>query len=119
MKRSQLIATIAFAAFVPLVGNVASADTAATQQITASVGAFTPSQITVHVNQPVTLDLTSAAGVHGLQSSALGIPQTLIEPGTTSTVTFTPTKVGTYLVHCSVPCGPGHANMVLTINVVP
>lgn len=99
----------------------ASADTAPSSAppvtIQASNWKFTPGSITVQVGQAVTLDLTSTEGVHGIQSSDLGIPQTTITPGSTKTVTFTPKKTGTYLVHCSVPCGPGHADMVLTVKV--
>jgi cytochrome c oxidase subunit 2 len=85
--------------------------------VTASNYKFAPSMITVQVDQAVTLDLTSTEGVHGIQSSDLGIPATTIAPGRIKTVTFTPKKTGTFLVHCSVPCGPGHADMVLIVKV--
>ena len=85
--------------------------------VTASNYKFAPSMITVQVDQAVTLDLTSTEGVHGIQSSDLGIPATTIVPGRTKTVTFTPKKTGTFLIHCTVPCGPGHADMVLTVKV--
>jgi cytochrome c oxidase subunit 2 len=87
--------------------------------IVASNWKFTPSTITAHLNEPTTLRLTSSEGVHGIQSSELGIPNTTILPGKFVTVTFTPTKTGTYFVHCSVFCGAGHVNMVLTVKVVP
>jgi cytochrome c oxidase subunit 2 len=85
--------------------------------VTASNYKFAPSTITVQVDQAVTLGLTSTEGVHGIQSSDLGIPATTIVPGRTKTVTFTPKKTGTFLIHCTVPCGPGHADMVLTVKV--
>ncbi len=86
--------------------------------ISAANWAFSPAMITVHVHKKATLELTSKAGIHGLQSTALGIPQTVIVPGKTETVTFVPTKVGTYILHCTVPCGTGHAHMTLVIKVV-
>lgn len=87
-------------------------------KITAHRWAFSPSTITVDVGQPVTLAFTSVDVTHGVASSALGIPDTPIMKGKTSTVTFTPKKIGTYKVQCSVFCGLGHANMVLTVKVL-
>ncbi len=85
--------------------------------VVASNWKFTPATITVKVGEPTTLHLTSSEGVHGLQSDELGIPQTTIMPGKFVDVTFTPKKEGTYVVHCSVICGAGHADMKLTIKV--
>lgn len=90
-----------------------------TIDIVASNWKFTPAQITIPVNEPTTLRLTSSSGVHGLQSDELGIAKTTITPGNFQLVTFTPTKPGTYVLHCAVVCGPGHADMTLTIVVTP
>lgn len=87
--------------------------------VVASNWKFTPGTITLHVGQPTTLRLTSSEGVHGLQSDQLGIPLTTITPGKFVTVDVTPKKAGTYVLHCAIVCGPGHANMTLTVNVVP
>jgi cytochrome c oxidase subunit 2 len=86
--------------------------------VTASNWKFAPAEITVHVNQPVTLALASSEGVHGFASSELGIANVMIAPGAAKTVKFTPTKVGTYTIHCTVMCGQGHANMTFVIKVV-
>jgi len=87
--------------------------------VVASNWKFTPGTITVHLNKPATLRLTSTEGVHGIQSSDLGIADTTIMPGKFVTVVFTPKKLGTYRVQCSIFCGAGHAAMALTIKVVP
>jgi cytochrome c oxidase subunit II len=87
--------------------------------ITASDWKFTPNTITLRVGVPTVLRLSSAEGVHGLQSDELGISQTVIVPGKETDVTLAPKKPGTYVLHCSVPCGSGHQNMTLTINVEP
>ena len=85
--------------------------------IVASNWKFTPATITVPVGEPTTLRVTSSEGVHGIASKELNIPDTTIMPNKFTTVTFTPAKVGTYVVHCSVVCGAGHPDMALTIKV--
>jgi heme/copper-type cytochrome/quinol oxidase subunit 2 len=80
---------------------------------------FTPGTITVHLNEPTTLRLTSSGGVHGIASSELGIPKTTILPNRFVTVAFVPKKLGTYKVYCAIMCGAGHANMTLIVKVVP
>jgi cytochrome c oxidase subunit 2 len=78
---------------------------------------FTPAKITIPVGEPTTLRFTSTSGVHGIQSDELGIPMTSIPNGKVISVTFTPKKAGTYIIHCMIFCGPGHADMKLTIEV--
>ena len=87
--------------------------------IVASNWKFTPAEITVHVGETQQLHLTSSEGVHGIQSDDLGIPQTTIMPNKFADVSFTPKKAGTFVVHCSVVCGAGHADMALKVNVQP
>lgn len=107
-----LSAAVAFTLTVPALAHP-------TMDIVASNWKFTPDTITLHVGEAQELRLTSSEGVHGLQSDDLGIPQTMIMPGKFSTVTVTPKKAGTYVVHCSVICGAGHPNMKLTVKVLP
>jgi len=80
---------------------------------------FTPDKITIPVGEPTTLRLTTTSGVHGIKSDELGIPMTTIPSGKVVEVTFTPKKAGTYVLHCQIFCGPGHADMALTIIVTP
>ncbi len=87
--------------------------------IVASNWKFTPNEITLKVGVPQVLHLSSAEGVHGLESDDLGIKQTVLAPGSPVDVTVTPKKAGTYVLHCSIVCGAGHANMTLTVKVVP
>jgi cytochrome c oxidase subunit II len=100
---------------------IPAASTAATSpiNIVASDWKFTPDTIQIHVDQESTLRLTSSGGVHGLQSDELGIPLTTIAPGASTNVKVVPKKVGKYALHCAIMCGTGHANMTLTVNVVP
>src|ERR1700729_1527132 len=87
--------------------------------ITASSEAmFSPSEITVHAGQPVELKFVGKTGVHGIASTALGISPTPIMPGAPPTVTFTPSKVGTYPLHCTIPCGADHSQMAIVVKVI-
>jgi cytochrome c oxidase subunit II len=96
---------------------VVAASAHPTIDIVASNWKFTPAKISIPVNEPTTLRLTSSAGVHGLQSDELGIPKTTISTGSFQLVTFTPKKPGTYILHCAIVCGPGHQDMTLTVVV--
>lgn len=95
----------------------ASAAAPQTVTITASTN-FSPSVITVKAGEPVTLKFVGNSGVHGVESKDLGIAATTITPGSTKTVTFTPQKPGTYTVHCTIMCGPNHAQMAVVVKVV-
>src|ERR1035437_2999233 len=80
---------------------------------------FAPDHIVLHVNKRQTLRFTSAGGVHGIVSTALRIPATMIMPGKPVSIAVTPKKAGTYRIPCTIVCGPGHADMALTIQVNP
>jgi len=90
-----------------------------TVDVVASNWKFTPATIEMHVGQTTVMHMTSSGGVHGIQSDDLGIAQTAIKPGEFVDVSVTPKKAGTYLIHCTIPCGNGHGDMVLTIVVQP
>ena len=95
---------------------VAAAD--APTSVVASMGSFAPNAIDLHVGETTTLHITSSEGVHYLKSAELGIPLTTIAPGSVTTVAITPTKAGTYVLHCAMFCGPGHSDMTITVTVV-
>jgi len=84
--------------------------------ITAKRFGFTPDQITVKKGEPVTLRLSTEDVTHGFFQKALKI-DTVIEPGKTTEVTFTPQAAGTYTTICDHFCGAGHGNMKMTIVV--
>ena len=112
------LAAVSAFVFLPPQPALANSTVNSTVNITASNWKFTPGTIIVHRNMPVTLRLTSAGGVHGIAMPDLGIGNVTILPGKFATVTFTPKKNGAYKVHCTVYCGAGHVNMILTIKVV-
>ena len=116
----SISATLAAAILVfGIAGCAATASAHPSIDIVASNWKFVPGTITIPINEPTTLRLISTEGVHGIQSSDLGIADTTIMPGKFVTVVFTPKKLGTYQVHCAIFCGAGHAAMTLTIKVVP
>jgi cytochrome c oxidase subunit 2 len=80
---------------------------------------FAPDHIVLHVGKRQTLRFTSAAGVHGVASTDLGIPATMITADKPVSVVVTPKKAGTYKLPCTIVCGPGHADMALTVDVKP
>lgn len=118
MLRSRFFGLITLAAIIPLVGGV-PAGAHPSVDVVASNWKFTPSTIDLHAGETTSIRLTSSEGVHGLKSDDLGIPQTAITPGHFTTVTVTPKKAGKYVLHCAIMCGAGHADMTLTVNVLP
>ncbi len=106
------------AAAVLLAGGVRASAAHPSVDVVAANWKFTPATIVAHVGKETTLRLTSSEGVHGIESAELGIAKTMIMPGKFVEVKFTPKKAGTYVVHCAIMCGAGHADMALTIKVV-
>jgi cytochrome c oxidase subunit 2 len=60
--------------------------------------------------------LKSEDVAHGLKFKELNL-QTEIGKGTASELSFTPTKAGDFVGHCSHFCGAGHGSMTLTLHV--
>lgn len=109
----KILATVLLAALALIVPALAHPSI----DVVASNWKFTPAEISIPAGEPTSLRLTSSEGVHGIASPDLGIPDTTIMPNKFVTVTFTPKKAGTYQVHCSIVCGAGHPNMILTVKV--
>jgi cytochrome c oxidase subunit II len=85
-------------------------------EVTARRFSYTPSEITLKVGQPVVIVLKSEDVAHGLKFKELNL-QTEIGKGTASELSFTPTKSGDFIGHCSHFCGAGHGSMILTLHV--
>jgi heme/copper-type cytochrome/quinol oxidase subunit 2 len=120
--------SVLFLSAVLLIGGAASPGRAATTKPTAlpvlnvtatSEQKFSPDHLVLHVGKRQTLRFTSSGGVHGVASTDLGIPATTIAPGQPVSVVVVPKKAGTYKINCTIVCGPGHADMLLTIVVKP
>ena len=119
MRKQLFERSIAAATFVAVAAMGAAPPVRAADSATldATNWKFSQPVVVAHAGVPMTLHITSTAGMHGIKSDDLGIHDTMLMPGKTVTVTFTPQKAGTYSIHCSVPCGPGHSDMAFTVKV--
>ena len=86
-------------------------------EVTAKRFTYEPGEITLKKGEPVVLVIKSADVSHGLNVRELKI-DAKVGAGETTEVQLTPQKTGTFIGHCSVFCGPGHASMKLTLHVV-
>jgi cytochrome c oxidase subunit 2 len=86
-------------------------------EVTATKFAFAPAEITLKKGEPVVIALKSADVSHGLRFRELNVDVKSAK-GETSETSFTPTKIGDFVGHCSVFCGSGHGAMTLTLHVV-
>ncbi|MDB5769586.1 MAG: soxH [Collimonas fungivorans] len=77
---------------------------------------FTPGEIRLKKNQPVTLEFTTLDVVMGFALSDFGVRADIL-PGTTARIRFTPDKTGQFPFHCDIFCGSGHESMTGTVIV--
>jgi cytochrome c oxidase subunit 2 len=77
---------------------------------------FVPSEITIHIGQPVKLVFVSDDVPHAITVEGLAIDLPIKrEP---SSVVITPEKIAELTGRCSRYCGSGHRDMLLTVHVV-
>ncbi len=80
--------------------------------------AFSPNTLTVKVGTKVHINVdNTAAEPHNFDLPAFGVNDNL-PAGTTTAVSFTPTKAGTYYFWCNLP-GHAQAGMVGKLTVTP
>ena len=120
-QRSTSKATLAFlsvAAFA--VASFAAASPALAEKkditITAHNFAFSPAVVTLEKGETYTLHLKSADNPHGLAVPEIGLHNVVITKAA-QTIKITPTTAGTFVAHCSVFCGAGHAHMAMKFVV--
>jgi cytochrome c oxidase subunit II len=87
-------------------------------KVTAERYKFTPDPIVVRTGENVRVELTSKDTTHGFALPEYNI-DVKVEPGKTSTASFTARNVGEFPIHCSVFCGLGHPSMRATLVVLP
>ncbi|TCP30227.1 cupredoxin-like protein [Scopulibacillus darangshiensis] len=86
-------------------GSASGDDQAATLNVTATNFKFNKKTYKVPANKEITINFKSKEGYHGFEIEGQDVN---IQGKGTKTITLKP---GTYMVHCSVPCGSGHENM--------
>jgi cytochrome c oxidase subunit 2 len=72
---------------------------------------FHPHTITLKAGRPAKLIITSDDVTHGFAIDEFNI-NAKIEAKQTKTIEFTPDRVGTFQIHCSVYCGDNHESML-------
>jgi cytochrome c oxidase subunit II len=77
---------------------------------------FTPTEITLKKDEPVTIRLISSDRSHGLLIDALGVDLDA-EDGKPGEVTITPHLAGRFPAICDHYCGSGHGNMKMVFVV--
>ena len=92
--------------------------------VTGSMSGFDKTEIHVKVGQPVTVRLTSmdnaghtdGGGKHQWAVDELGV-NIIAQPESSNSVTFTPTKAGSFMFYCDICCG-GKANPTMNGTLV-
>jgi cytochrome c oxidase subunit II len=115
--RPFTLAAVVLALATPLTLIMQSQEAPRRIEVTAKRFTYDPGEITLKKDQPVVLVIKSADVAHGFNVRELKI-DVKIGAGETTEVQFTPTKTGTFVGHCTVFCGAGHASMKMTIHVV-
>jgi cytochrome c oxidase subunit 2 len=119
LKRRTLLGGITAIALTGLGTTFALRSQAAERVIQVRAHKFTyePDEITLKLNEPVTLEFTSADVTMGFNLPDFKVRSDII-PGKTSSVRFVPDKTGSFTFHCDIFCGDGHEDMDGTIHVV-
>jgi heme/copper-type cytochrome/quinol oxidase subunit 2 len=88
-------------------------------EVVAHKFAFEPSTIEVKAGEPVEITFRSQDTKHGFACKELGLEKVVFSKDEPATVTFTPSKPGTYPFKCARFCGLGHGKMKGEIVVTP
>ncbi|MDQ6929590.1 MAG: cupredoxin domain-containing protein [Candidatus Eremiobacteraeota bacterium] len=80
--------------------------------------AFVPSTITLKLHQRAKLRFMATQGAHGIVIPDIGVNAPINIGRAATAVEVTPKKLGTFTARCTVFCGVGHANMILTVKVI-
>ncbi len=118
-ERFALLFVIVVVIGLPLAAVLArsNSDTVEMHAQMADHGGWTPSDLTVHVGQPLHLRLTSDDVVHGFAVGQSSQPPVDVMPGQWTTTTLVFTQPGKYTFYCARWCGPNHWRMRGTIEV--
>lgn len=63
---------------------------------------FSPNELRVKKGKPVQISYTSKNGLHDVVIAEFGVGSDVVSAGQTTTIAFTPDKVGTFEFYCSI-----------------
>ena len=115
MKQRVTLIALALFMFLQLAGTL-HAQGPDVVFITAKNFSFSPAVVRLKKGVPVVFHLRAAQGVHGLNAPEVGI-NNMVLTAKEQIVHATPSRAGTFVVHCSIVCGTGHAQMAMTFIV--
>lgn len=75
-------------------------------------------ELILALDKPVRIELRSLDVIHGFYVPAFRIKEDVV-PGKDNYTWFTPTRIGSFDIQCTVICGPGHAKMLSKVIVIP
>lgn len=81
-------------------------------------GVTEANELTVPLNKPVRLLMTSADVLHSLFVPAFRVKNDAV-PGRYTSLWFTATRPGQYQLYCTEYCGKDHSKMLAVVNVLP
>lgn len=111
MPSQRLLATVALPLLVGCASSSGGAPAGPPVKITAMQWAFDPPTVMLAKGTAVQLELTSKDVHHRFYLPDFGIDVD-VDPGTTTSVAFTPDRDGTFPFRCEYYCGQGHEGMV-------
>jgi cytochrome c oxidase subunit 2 len=114
--RRQLLIVAAVGGLSALAPTLVGQPQERTIRISARRFVFTPSEIRLARDVPVTLEFTSSDVVMGFNAPDFGIRCDIV-PGAKSRLRLTPDKGGEFPFHCDIFCGSGHEEMTGTFIV--
>jgi len=75
-------------------------------------------ELILAIDKPVKIELRSLDVIHGFYVPAFRVKEDVV-PGKNNYTWFTPTRLGSFDIQCTVICGPGHAKMLSKAIVIP
>jgi cytochrome c oxidase subunit II len=75
-------------------------------------------ELILALDKPVKIELRSLDVIHGFYVPAFRVKEDVV-PGKNNYTWFTPTRLGSFDIQCTVICGPGHAKMLAKAIVIP
>lgn len=112
-----ILAVALLAASTASSGWSAQSDAPRVIEVVAKRFAFEPAEIEVTVGERISLSVTSADGVHGVEIKKFKVKKEIPRGAAAVAIDFTATEAGRFPILCSEYCGNGHDDMKGTLVV--